>query len=273
MTRTWFAQDLETAALFWRILRRDGVTLGFTTHDADLWFDGVLHRASPGMVPSSIRKCAGFEADSAEVQGALTHDSISDADLAQGRFDGAGVRIGLVDWETREATLLYTGTIGTIVEDNGGFQAELVSRKSELGRDTIPRTSPTCRAAFAGPGCNLNPRRFEHEVTLLALDALANTVRLAGAPDPTLCLGGSLRWLDGPHVGKTMGIVAADDTEGFMLDTPLDPAIPPGTRARVREGCDRTIGTCAERFANAVNFQGEPFLPGNDLLIRYPSTS
>jgi len=67
MTRTWFSTDLETVASFWRLLRRDGVTLGFTTHDADLWFDGVLHQASPGMVPSSIRKSAGLEADSAEV--------------------------------------------------------------------------------------------------------------------------------------------------------------------------------------------------------------
>ena len=64
-------------AAFWRVLRRDGVALGFTAHDRDLWFDGVLHQASPGMLPSSIRKSAGFEADSAEVEGALSHDAIS----------------------------------------------------------------------------------------------------------------------------------------------------------------------------------------------------
>ena len=40
-TRTWFSQALETVAIWWRLERRDGVTLGFTTHDRDLWFDGV----------------------------------------------------------------------------------------------------------------------------------------------------------------------------------------------------------------------------------------
>lgn len=98
MSRKWFSGDLETVATFWRIDRRDGVTLGFTTHDADLWFDGLSHRASPGMVPSSIRKSAGFEADSAEVRGTITHEEISTEDLATGRFDGARVRIGLIDW-------------------------------------------------------------------------------------------------------------------------------------------------------------------------------
>ena len=75
MSRVWFSQPLETAATFWRVIRRDGVTLGFTTHDRDLWFDGVLHRAAPGMVPSAIRRSTDFEPDSAEVQGALrVHD-------------------------------------------------------------------------------------------------------------------------------------------------------------------------------------------------------
>lgn len=97
MSRVWFSTELETVASWWRILRRDGVTLGFTTHDADLWFDGVMHRATPGMVPSAIRRSADLQADSAEVQGAITHEAIAAADLAAGRFDGARVMIGLVD--------------------------------------------------------------------------------------------------------------------------------------------------------------------------------
>jgi hypothetical protein len=50
----------------------------------------------------------------------------------------------------------------------------------------------------------------------------------------------------------------------------LDPALTPGTRALLRQGCDHTLQTCHARFGNAINFQGEPFVPGNDLLARYP---
>ena len=60
--------------------------------------------------------------------------------------------------------------------------------------------------------------------------------------------------------------------DGPKLDIALDPALAPGTRALLREGCDHTLATCAARFGNAVNFQGEPFLPGNDLLARYPTS-
>jgi uncharacterized phage protein (TIGR02218 family) len=271
MSRTWFTGELETVATFWRILRRDGVTLGFTSHDRDLWLDGVLHRASPGMVPSAIRKSADLEADSAEVRGALTHEAIAGADLAAGRFDGAQVRIGLVDWESGEHAVLYAGSIGTVSEEDGAFSAELVSRKAELWRDGTPRTSPACRAAFCGPGCNLNPQRFTRAVRLVALDPLANAATFAGAPDAAAHAGGTLRWLDGPQAGLAMGVMGPGGAGGLVLDVPLDPATAPGTAALLREGCDHTLDTCASRFGNAVNFRGEPFLPGNDLLTRYPS--
>lgn len=264
----WFARDLECAATFWRVERRDGVALGFTAHDRDLWFAGLLHRAAPGMAPSAIRRSAGFEADSAEVAGALSHDAISARDLAEGRFDGARVLVGLIDWESLEHEVIYAGTIGAVSEEAGRFTAELLSRKAELARDTVPRTSPACRAAFCGPGCMLSAARFEHEAVLTGHDAAENTVALLCEAPGAVLLGGTLRWLDGPHAGRAMGIVAADGSV-LTLDTALAADLPPGLRALVIEGCDRTLETCASRFGNAANFQGEPFLPGNDMVARY----
>ncbi|SFE47808.1 phage conserved hypothetical protein BR0599 [Methylobacterium sp. 13MFTsu3.1M2] len=33
-------------------------------------------------------------------------------------------------------------------------------------------------------------------------------------------------------------------------------------------GCDKRLATCRDRFANAVNFQGFPHMPGNDAVMR-----
>lgn len=271
MSRIWFTEELETVATFWRVLRRDGIVLGFTSHDRDLWFGGILHAASPGMVPSAIRKSADFEPDSAEVEGALCHDSISAADLAAGLFDGAQVRIGVVDWETGENAVLYAGSIGSVAEEDGRFSAELVSRKAELLRDPTPRTSPTCRAAFCGPGCGLSAARFTHEAKVSAFDLSSNTVSLDQAFDPSLFVGGTLRWFDGPQAGKVCAVMGGDGTGGLVLNDPVDSATPVAAAVSLREGCDHTLETCATRFANAASFQGEPYLPGNDLLTRYPS--
>ncbi len=269
-SRIWFSQPLETTATFWRVLRRDGVSLGFTTHDEDLWFDGLSHRAAPGMVPSAIRRSAGFEADSAEVEGALSHDSIGAFDLAIGRFDGARVLIGVVDWESLERHVIYRGSIGTVSEEAGTFSADLVSRKAELQRDPVPRTSPSCRAAFCGPGCTLAAVRFTHAGVLGSFDLASNGAAVTTDTALSNLNGGTLRWLDGPYAGQTSGIAGVQSGK-LLLAIPLDSAPPVGTRVSLREGCDRTLETCATRFANAINFQGEPFLPGNDLITRYPA--
>lgn len=269
-TRIWFRQSLETVAIWWRLERRDGVTLGFTSHDRDLAFDGVVHRTAPGMVPSAIRRTADFEADSAEVAGALSHDSIREADLAAGRFDGGSIAMGLVDWETLERVTLYAGTIGTVGHEGSGFSAELRSVKDLLSRQIVPRTAPTCRAEFCAEGCALSASAFTHQATLAEISPDLASIRVIGGPTAALLAFGTLRWIDGPEAGLTRRIEAVDGS-WLMLDRTSAAGIAAGTRIELREGCDHTLETCATRFGNAVNFQGEPFLPGNDLLTRYPA--
>ncbi|MGX7951411.1 DUF2163 domain-containing protein [Tsuneonella sp. HG249] len=267
--KAFFTRELEGVATFWRIHRKDGVTLGFTGHDRDLAFGGVVHRAAPGMLPSAIRRTAALTGDSAEMQGALAHDSVRADDLAAGRFDGARVEVGAVDWETGAHATFYNGEIGNLTQESGGFTAELRSAKAALEIDPVPRTSPTCRAAFCGPGCGLSAVRFTRVARLLEADADAGRL-VFDCPDPPSLVAGTVRWLDGPHAGQTMDVAAAEGG-ALVVDAALDPALAAGMRARLREGCDHTLATCAGRFGNALNFRGEPFLPGNDLLARYPA--
>ena len=269
-SRTWFSQPLETVAIWWRLERRDGVTLGFTSHDRNLEFDGLVHRTAPGMVPSAIRRTADFEAESAEVAGALSHDSIREADLAAGRFDGGSIAMGLVDWETLEHTTLYAGTIGAVSHEGAGFSAELRSVKDLLARQIVPRTAPTCRAEFCGTGCTLSAIGFTHQATLAEISADGTSVRVTGGPAAALLTFGMLRWIGGPEAGLTRRIEAIDGT-WLVLDRSTSADVAIGTGIELREGCDHTLETCASRFDNAINFQGEPFLPGNDLLTRYPA--
>ena len=267
-SRVFFARELEGVATFWRIHRRDGVTLGFTSHDRDLRFEGVLHRAAPGIMPSAIRRTADLSEDSAEMRGALTHDTIAAEDLAAGRFDDARIEIGAVDWETLDNTLLYSGSLGSVVEESDSFSADLRSAKADLAIDPIPRTSPTCRARFCDAACGLSAAAYEIETMLVSCDAQANAVSF-GIARPADFETGSLRFVDGPFAGLHFDIVRVDGAS-LILDPVFDERLETGTRAVLRQGCDHTLATCAGRFGNAVNFQGEPFLPGNDLLTRTP---
>ncbi len=268
MSGAYFAAELDTVATWWRVYRRDGVTLGFTTHDRDLRFGGVLHRASPGIVPSAIRRTIGFEDDDSEVEGGLTHEDIGEDDLLAGRFDGACVETGVVNWETGKHTALHSGMIASISQEGGSFSAQIHSAKALLGTDPVPLTGPTCRARFCGPGCGLNAAGHETLAKISAVDPETGRVQVDAA-EPALFAHGTLRFLDGSQTGLVMQILGLEGQD-LLLDSGLHEGVEPGLRVRLRQGCDRTIATCAARFANAINFRGEPHLPGNDMLAQYP---
>lgn len=267
MTHAYFTQPLEGVATFWRIYRRDGMTLGFVSHDRDLRFGGILHRAAPGILPSAVRKTSDLQPDIADITGALSHASIEASALAAGKFDEARIEMGPVDWETGEFTVVHTGQIGTVSREGEEFRAELRSAKSALDRDIVSRTSPTCRAAFCGRGCNLDPQDFTTDSTISDIDSETGRISLGGVTATDL-IGGWVRPLSGPMIGQKLAVLDAAD-DWLVIDTPLHPEMVAGVLVEAREGCDHTIATCASRFGNAINFRGEPALPGNDLLSRY----
>ncbi len=75
--------------------------------------------------------------------------------------------------------------------------------------------------------------------------------------------------MTGANAGLTQAILD-NDGAGLTLADPPGFAVAGGTLALLTEGCDRQAATCSARFGNIANFRGEPFLPGMDLLTRYP---
>ncbi|MFV0645794.1 MAG: DUF2163 domain-containing protein [Sphingomonadaceae bacterium] len=268
MSRVYFREELEANAHFWRVMRRDGVTLGFTTHDRDLWFDGIWHRCAPGMTPSSISLSGELEDESGDISGVLSHDSITHNDLASGRYDGAQMSLGLVNWETCEHTIIFSGFIRAVSVSDGLFSAEIESLKALLEHEPVPHTSPGCRADFCGKGCGLSEARFTRDALVTDYDQDAASVRVELAA-PEDYIGGKLRWVDGHNTGLTSTVLDVLN-DALVLDAPLPVDLEAGMRVTLCEGCDHTLASCVSRFDNGVNFRGEPHLPGNDLLARYP---
>ncbi|HEY0271359.1 MAG TPA: DUF2163 domain-containing protein [Sphingomonas sp.] len=266
----WLAADLTTMALCWRLDRADGVTIGFTAHDRDLAIGGITYLASPGMVPSAIRQSDGFDVDTLDLDGALTHDAITADDLAVGRWDGAALALFACDWSDPAADTLplARGEIGDVSIRDGAFTAELRGPTALLERPVVEQTTPDCRASLGDRRCrvDLAPRTRFARVTAAAAGAVLTLD--AAEPSANAYAYGRLRWLDGGNAGLVAPIAASDGVTVTLRDPPAF-AVTAGALVEIVEGCDRLLATCSARFANAVNFRGEPFLPGNDLLTRY----
>ena len=267
---SWYASDLTTLALCWRIDRRDGVSLGFTGHDRDLVIDGLAYRAAPGMTPSAISLSDGFDVDTLDVAGALTSDAITASDLTAGRWDGAAVRLFATDWADPTVTPvpLARGALGQVGIRDGAFTAELAGPTALLERPVVEETSPDCRAELGDTRCRVDLAPRTRFARVVAADDV--TLTLDGAEPSAGAYGqGRLWWIEGANAGLA-ALIASSSGAVVTLREPPPFAVAAGVLVRLVEGCDRTLATCRDRFANAVNFRGEPYLPGNDLLTRYP---
>ena len=269
MSLDWLDRDVTSSTYLWRLERADGVALGFTSHDRDLLIEGFRYRAVPGMVPSTIALGDSLEVDNVEIAGVLTSAAIAEADLDAGRWDGARLHISLVDWEQPEAEPLplICGEFGEISRSGESFAVEMLGATSFLDEPVAPLTSPTCRAEFGDCQCKLGLHRFQTEATVAL--ASGDDIAIAGLGDAADYIFGSLRFLDGPNCGRSHAIVGGQGNIVRLADPPAQP-VAEGTRVMLTQGCNKNFATCRDRFANAVNFRGEPYLPGNDLLTRYP---
>ncbi len=139
---------------------------------------------------------------------------------------------------------------------------------SFLDEPIAPLTSPTCRAEFGDRQCKLSLHRHQREgrITTISGDEIGIDGLSGTAADFAF---GSLRFLDGPNNGLSQAIVDGQGDVVRLADRPAQ-SVAPGTRVLLTEGCNKNFATCRDRFGNSINFRGEPYLPGNDLLTRYP---
>lgn len=264
----WFEAPLTTLAFCWRLDRQDGVTLGFTSHDQPLRLGGLAYRATPGMVPSALERTSGLDAGSVQLRGAITSQAIRADDLVAGRWDRARLQLWAVDWQAPDTDplLLVRGHLGRVDLADDQFSVELIGAPALLDQPATPTTTPQCRARLGDRQCR---------VDMAGRTMLAQALSQSGAEivlDRDLPAGafvfGRLRWADGPMAGGADQIIAQAERHVTLVDAPaLDWTGP--VPVLLTQGCDRRLTTCATRFGNAVNFRGEPHLPGNDLLLRY----
>lgn len=263
------AGGVTTLCRCWSLRRRDGVALGFTDHDRDVIVAGLVHAARTGLEAAEASAEAGFAVSGGDVAGALSSLGLTEADIAGGLYDGASVETWLVDWADPETRLLLDiGTIGEIRREDDAFVAELRGVAARLDAEVGRSYRATCGANLGDARCRVDLSAWRGAGRVLALPEPATLrVALTGSVADGLFTGGRLAWTGGANAGLAadLRLQAGDLVE--LWETPPRP-VAAGDTFTLTAGCDKRVATCRDRFANAVNFQGFPHLPGNDTLLR-----
>jgi uncharacterized phage protein (TIGR02218 family) len=267
------AGGVTTLAHVWLITRRDGEVLGFTDHDNALTFDGHLCEPATGLVAGAVEKALGLSVDTASLSGALSSEKISAEDIAKGLWDGARVALYKIDWADPTASVfLFSGKLGEVKRGAHAFVAELRGPQAALNIPVGRVFARFCDADFGDARCGADADdpafRASCNVSAIVDTRSFRTGDLSAFADGWFTRG-RLIWASGGE-----GEVAVHRREGAdafieLLDS-AGPALTLGAAFEIVAGCDKRFETCRIKFANALNFRGFPYMPGNDAMQAGP---
>lgn len=273
------ASGLTTLCHAWAIERTDGKVFAFTDHDLPLAFEGFAFQADAGLSAGAIAQTTGLAVDNTEAMGALSHASIREDEIEQGRFDGAAVKAWLVNWQdTDQRMLKFSGSIGELRRIDGAFRAELRGLTEVLNRPMGRVYQKPCTAVLGDSKCRFDLSQPGYRETR-AVELIRDRRQLIWDAFEGYGEGwferGRLEALDGAAAGLWSVIKhdrIKDGKRVIDLWEPLRGALGTGDRVRLITGCDKRMEICRLKFDNLINFQGFPDIPSEDWVVAVPKS-
>lgn len=269
------ASEVTHTAICWKLTRSDQEVMGFTSHDQDITYDTVLYKASSGFTPSDIQNINDLQADNLSVEGMIASDAITKADIHAGLYDEANVEIFIVNYEAIEQgrAILKIGKLAAIRLEGNHFSAEIKGLSDGL-KDNIGRIySPLCRAKLGDAACGvtLSPDFIESGTVTNVTDK-RNFSATALTQKSGFFDYGKITFTSGNNNGLSMEVKNFQQGGIIELVLPMAYELITGDSFTIEAGCDKRFTTCITRFNNAINFRGEPHIPGIDALLKTAGT-
>lgn len=267
-------RDVTSLCWCWRIERSDGVILGFTNFDSDLHFDGVTYKAETGFTPSAIATDSTMAVNNLEVSSILDSASITIKDILGGKFDNSRINIFLVNYLDLPITLntnspkhllLVSGVLGEVKNTDINFTAEVRSKAQFLSQRSTDLTSKLCRYDLGDDKCTVNLASRTHNLAVNSvLSNRAFTITNFNQIDAYFNYG-KVEFTNGQNAGTKMTVATyISSTRTITLFEPLPYSLQVGDTLVAIAGCRKTTTDCQGRYANIINYGGEPTVPGSD---------
>lgn len=286
----WEVQNSRThfQAHCWKLsLQFDNRTFFWTDHPQPitLW-DGQTYQPQSGGDSSAREMSAALDPTNKEFKGFAfvdTGDGLTNNELRNGALVGAYLDEMLIDWRTPHLGPIDFRRyfIKSATFDEHLWRLECEGLTYVLGDKIGEYWGWYCRSELFAQGeaaCNLLPGPWTMSSTITYVysgPAERTTFRCAvsgdfasngWADDGKLVINGH------PNYGRIFNIRSWTGLGGGIAEVTLQQRIPNpivvGTPILVYPGCDKTLTTCFRKFNNAINFQGEPWIPGSDSATR-----
>ncbi len=249
----------------------DGHVICLTNADRDIEIENMIYSSSPGVNMEKAEHSSDIECGDSECSSVIDSELITESDIMSGRYDKASLQAFLInrDDPSMGKITLMRGFFGDVIRKGDKFSVSIKSLISELEKKSYQLFGPLCRVSFCDSCCGLKEEDYTFEGIIESLDGPAEytvTINNLDNNDPYYFNRGTIKFNTGQNIGVSMEI--ADYYNGKLVLNGVMPfLVAMKDTFSITAGCDKLLTTCSSKFHNAINFRGEPHLPGVNFVM------
>jgi uncharacterized phage protein (TIGR02218 family) len=270
--------EVTTLATCYKITRKDGVVIGFTSFDENIVIDGVTYLASTGFTQSTFEETSDLRVNNLDIQGIISSPDIIEDDLLSGKYSQASCDIFIVNYKNLPASLsdktllkwVSSGFLGEVRLTDRQFVVEFRSLSQLLSVNQLELYSPRCRVKrFGNSLCKKSLTSFTFSYTVASVVSSTSFTHSSTAQADGYFQNGIIKFTSGPNDDLELTCKTYKSGVITLVEPPYFP-IAIGHTFRAIRGCDRKFETCRDTYNNVKNFRGEPnsLLPGIDTIAK-----
>lgn len=261
------AVTTTTLCRLWRLTPINGTEMLFTDHDQKIVVGSDVYMPTNSFTSSAIDNSIGGSNVNFDIQ-VLLNGAIDRADVEQGIYDGASMEIDAIFYDHVEFGTMPLA-VGYVTDTSLPTRdLAIMSCAGTIGSSKRILTevyTPTCRADFGDSRCTLNAMSFAEDFEVTSVNGIFFITNRAGDFADDYFSFGTVIWSTGDNAGKRIEVYRsqADGLVKLLIRPPFP--IQVGDTGQITRGCDKRTSTCTA-YANLVNYRGEPYIPGQDML-------
>lgn len=261
-----------------KITRRDGYILACTSHDVSDVIDGTTYEAFPGLDVTEIVTALGTSVGTLELTTLNDGTIFSTSEIFNGLWRNAAFelfRYNFEDIATDGKIPLMSGRLGEATLRDKQIVIELRDLRQYLQQKVGAASSRTCRYRVGDSRCGVDLDYDDPSFTVTGSLTSVTSNRVfrdnARAEAADWFGEGSIEFTTGNNQGVPFKIrsYAADGT--FTLALPVFSTVQVGDEYIAIVGCRKRFEEdCVTKFANELNFGGEPHRKGMNGVVQIP---
>jgi uncharacterized phage protein (TIGR02218 family) len=259
--------NLTTIATCWKIKLSNGDIVSFTDHDNEICVGGLKYIPKILVNSSAIESLSALLPNNLNIEMSLSDSKITNYESRY--YEGAAVEVMIVNFMDSNSDVInvFSGYITSVISTSGLLKAKVQSYSDQLNNVIGDVYSPLCRANFCDSRCKLSIENFSF---ISHIDASINDVTFFSEEMKSKENGqfnyGYIEMISGANSDDKLYIKENHEGVVVLSEVPKRKLMQ-GDQYKAVVGCNKKFETCVDKFNNAMNFRGEPHIPGYDQLL------